>query len=223
MKILIVEDDLVLAEEILLLCQRWGFEGEYLEDFTDVDKQCENSHCDLVLMDINLPFYDGFYWCQKIRSISKVPILFLSSRDQNSDKVMAMVSGGDDYVGKPFDAELLLVKIRSLLRRSYEYVQSDREYLESELIYDRGQGILLYQNEPIEMTKSENRIMSILADYKGQVVDRETLMQGLWNTDEYVTDASLTVLISRLRSKICAATEGISCIHTRKGKGYYLE
>ena len=95
--------------------------------------------------------------------------------------------------------------------------------LESELIYDRGQGILLYQNEPIEMTKSENRIMSILADYKGQVVDRETLMQGLWNTDEYVTDASLTVLISRLRSKICAATEGISCIHTRKGKGYYLE
>ena len=80
-KILIVEDDFVLAEEILLLCQRWGFEGEYLEDFTDVDKQCESSHCDLVLMDINLPFYDGFYWCQKIRSVSKVPVLFLSSRD----------------------------------------------------------------------------------------------------------------------------------------------
>ena len=174
-------------------------------------------------MDINLPFYDGFYWCQKIRSISKVPILFLSSRDQNADKVMAMVSGGDDYVEKPFDAELLLVKIRSLLRRSYEYVQSDREYLESGLVYDRGQGILFYENQPIEITKSESRIMSILADYKGQVVDRETLMQGLWNTDEYVTDASLTVLISRLRSKICAATEGISCIHTRKGKGYYLE
>lgn len=223
MKILIVEDDFVLAEEILLLCQRWGFEGEYLEDFTDVDKQCESSHCDLILMDINLPFYDGFYWCQKIRSVSKVPVLFLSSRDQNADKVMAMVSGGDDYVEKPFDAELLLVKIRSLLRRSYEYTQSDREYLESGLVYDRGQGILLYKNQPIEMTKSENRIMSILADYKGQVVDRETLMQGLWNTDEYVTDASLTVLISRLRSKICTATGGISCIHTRKGKGYYLE
>ena len=147
----------------------------------------------------------------------------VASRDQNADKVMAMVSGGDDYVEKPFDAELLLVKIRSLLRRSYEYIQSDREYLESGLVYDRGQGILFYENQPIEMTKSENRIMSILADYKGQVVDRETLMQGLWNTDEYVTDASLTVLISRLRSKICAATEGISCIHTRKGKGYYLE
>ena len=215
MKILIVEDDFVLAEEILRLCKRWGFEGEYLEDFSDVDKQCESSHCDLVLMDINLPFYDGFYWCQKIRSVSKVPILFLSSRDQNADKVMAMVSGGDDYVEKPFDAELLLVKIRSLLRRSYEYTQSDREYLESGLVYDRGQGILLYKNQPIEMTKSENRIMGILADYKGQVVDRETLMQGLWNTDEYVTDASLTVLVS----KFVLRQEEVPVFIPEKGKG----
>lgn len=223
MKILIIEDDLVLAEEIVRLCKRWGFDGEYLEDFSDVDKQCERSCCDLVLMDINLPFYDGFYWCQKIRRVSKVPILFLSSREQNADKVMAMVSGGDDYVEKPFDPEILLVKIRSLLRRTYEYTQSDREYLESGLIYDRGQGTLLYENQVIEMTKSENRIMGILADYKGQVVDRETLMQCLWNTDEYVTDASLTVLVSRLRSKICTSTGGISCIQTKKGKGYCLK
>ena len=223
MKILIVEDDLVLAEEILLLCQRWGFEGEYLEDFTDVDKQCESSHCDLILMDINLPFYDGFYWCQKIRSVSKVPVLFLSSRDQNADKVMAMVSGGDDYVEKPFDTELLLVKIRSLLRRAYEYTQADREYIRENLVYDRNQGVLLYEGKMIEMTKSENRILSLLAENKGNVVEREELMRYLWSTDEYVTDASLTVLVSRLRAKIADHTGGISCIRTRKGKGYYLE
>lgn len=223
MKILIVEDDFILAGEICRLCEKWGFEAVYLEEFQEVDKQCEKSGCDLVLMDINLPYYDGFYWCSKIRSFSRVPILFLSSRDQNADKVMAMVSGGDDYVEKPFDTELLLVKIRALLRRAYEYTQADREYLGEHLVYDRNQGVLLYKGRTIEMTKSENRILGILAENKGRVVEREELMQHLWSTDEYVTDASLTVLVSRLRAKIAECADGVSCIHTRKGKGYYLE
>ena len=223
MKILIVEDDFTLAGEICRLCEKWGFEAVYLEEFQEVDKQCEKSGCDLVLMDINLPYYDGFYWCSKIRSFSRVPILFLSSRDQKADKVMAMVSGGDDYVEKPFDTELLLVKIRALLRRAYEYTQADREYLGEHLVYDRNQGVLLYKGRTIEMTKSENRILGILAENKGRVVEREELMQHLWSTDEYVTDASLTVLVSRLRAKIAECADGVSCIHTRKGKGYYLE
>lgn len=174
-------------------------------------------------MDINLPYYDGFYWAREIRKLSKVPILFLSSRDQNSDKVMAMVSGGDDYVEKPFDGELLLVKIRALLRRAYEYTASDREYLAPGLLYDRGQGKLVYKGESTELTRSENKILSLLSDHKGKVVERERLMEYLWSTDEYVTDASLTVLVSRLRAKILDFAEGISCIHTKKGKGYYLE
>ena len=132
MKILLVEDDLTLAEEIVRLCRKWGFEAEYLEEFEAVDREWKKRQGDLILMDINLPFYDGFYWAREIRKISRVPILFLSSRDQNSDKVMAMVSGGDDYVEKPFDGELLLVKIRALLRRAYEYTVSDREYLAEE-------------------------------------------------------------------------------------------
>ena len=223
MKILIVEDDITLAKELVRLCEKWGFDALYLECFQEVDKQFEQSGCDLVLMDINLPSYDGFYWCGKIRRFSRAPILFLSSRDQNADKVMAMVSGGDDYVEKPFDTELLLVKIRSLLRRAYEYTQADREYIRDNLVYDRNQGVLLYEGKMIEMTKSENRILSLLAENKGNVVEREELMRYLWSTDEYVTDASLTVLVSRLRAKIADHTGGISCIRTRKGKGYYLE
>ncbi len=223
MKLLIVEDDLVLAQEICHLCGKWGFEAEYLEEFEAVDREWERRQADLVLMDINLPSCDGFHWCRKIRELSNIPVLFLSSRDQNSDKVMAMVSGGDDYVEKPFDPELLLVKIRALLRRAYEYTQNEREYIGNDLIYDRSQGILFYQGTPIEMTKSENKIMGLLADRKGQVVDRESLMQHLWSTDEFVTDASLTVLVSRLRAKISAAAEGMEVIRTKKGKGYYVE
>ena len=223
MKILVVEDDLILAGEICRLCQRWGFQAEYLEDFTQVDVECVKQGADLLLLDINLPKYDGFYWCRRIRQVSRIPILFLSSREQNGDKVMAMVSGGDDYVEKPFDSELLLVKIRSLLRRTYEYTLQEREYLAEGLLYDRNQGILLYRGEAVELTKSENKILSLLADNRGRVVERETLMQHLWSTDEYVTDASLTVLVSRLRTKLSDQTGGLPCIGTKKGKGYYLE
>lgn len=223
MKILVVEDDMVLAEEICRLLKKWGFQGEYLEDFSAVDKEWDKRRTQLILMDINLPYYDGFYWCSRIRELSSVPILFLSSRDQNGDKVMAMMSGGDDYVEKPFDPELLLVKIRSLLRRTYEYTQNECEYVGENLIYDRNQGVLFYQGHRIEMTKSVNRILGLLADHKGKVVGREELMRQLWSTDEYVTDASLTVLVSRLRTKIFEETNGIECIRTRKGKGYYLE
>lgn len=224
MKLMIVEDDLLLAREIGRLCEKWGFEALCLKRFDAVDLACRQCRPDLVLMDINLPSYDGFYWCSKIRETSHVPVLFLSSRDQNADKVMGMVSGGDDYVEKPFDPELLLVKIRALLRRSYEYVQSDREAVAENLIYDRGQGQLVYRGEIlIEMTKSENKVFSLLADHRGKVVTRDTLMQQLWNTDDYVTDASLTVLVSRLRAKIHEGTGGnVDCIRTKKGQGYYL-
>lgn len=222
MKLLIVEDDLTLAGEICRLCERWGFAAEYLEEFDAVDREYGRRKPDLILMDINLPYYDGFHWCAEIRKLSKVPVLFLSSRDQNADKVMAMVSGGDDYVEKPFDFELLLVKIRQLLRRTYEYAANDREYVSGELVYDKNQGALLWRDEVIEMTKSENKVLTLLADHKGEVVERESLMRQLWSTDEYVTDASLTMLVSRLRSKIISRT-GITCIHTKKGKGYWLE
>ena len=221
MKLLIVEDDLVLAKELVLLLKRWNFTVEYLEDFRDITEGYRRCQPDLILMDINLPCYDGFYWCGKIRELSTVPVIFLSSRDQNSDKIMAMASGGDDYIEKPFDPELLLVKIRSMLRRTYEYRQSDREYLKDGMYYENGNFVC--GDRVAELTKSERKIVSTLLERRGTVVSREKLMLLLWNTDEFVTDASLTVLISRLRGKLKEISGGEEVIHTKKGMGYYIE
>ena len=221
MRILIVEDDLTLANELALLCQRWGFEALCARQFQEIREEFMACQPDFVLMDINLPYFDGFYWCEQIRKISNVPVLFLSSRDQNADKVMAMAAGGDDYVEKPFDSELLLLKIRAMLRRAYEYKANDREYLNDEMYYENG--MFVCNGKSVELTRSESKIMSMLLAKRGCIVSREKLMQQLWNTDEFVTDASLTVLISRLRAKLGEITDGNDVIVTKKGMGYYIE
>lgn len=221
MRILIVEDDLTLANELALLCQRWGFEALCARQFQEIREEFMACQPDFVLMDINLPYFDGFYWCEQIRKISNVPVLFLSSRDQNADKVMAMAAGGDDYVEKPFDSELFLLKIRAMLRRAYEYKANDREYLNDEMYYENG--MFVCNGESVELTRSESKIMSMLLAKRGCIVSREKLMQQLWNTDEFVTDASLTVLISRLRAKLGEITDGNDVIVTKKGMGYYIE
>ena len=220
MRLFVIEDDLTLAREIVGLCRRWDFEAEYTENFKEIIKEYEKYRPDLILLDINLPYYDGFYWCEKIRQVSAIPILFLSSRDQNADKMMAMASGGDDYVEKPFDPELLLVKIRSILRRTYEYRLGNRMYLGEEMYLENGNFVC--QNRLVELTKSEQKIMITLIERKGSVVSREKLMMTLWNTDEFVTDASLTVLISRLRTKLREISGKEDVIWTKKGMGYYI-
>ena len=209
MKIMIVEDDLILARELQLLCVKWNFQAKYLEDFKHVDQVYCTYQPDLILLDINLPFYDGFYWCQKIRENSTVPILFISSREQNADKILALSAGGDDYIEKPFDLELLLVKIK--------------EYLDEDTSYDIVRGRFVYQNKVLELTKSEGKIMSTLLGQRGNWVTREQLMMTLWNTDEFVTDATLSVHISRLRNKLKELTNGKDIIKTKKGVGYYID
>lgn len=221
MKLLIVEDDLALARELALLCGKWNFTAVYTEDFHNIAEEYQRYQPDLILMDINLPCYDGFYWSGEIREISMVPIIFLSSRDQNADKIMAMAAGGDDYVEKPFDSELLLVKIRAMLRRTYEYRQSDREYLKDTMYYENGNFVC--GDRQAELTKSECKIITALLERRGSVVTREKLMVLLWNTDEFVTDASLTVLVSRLRGKLREVSGGEEVILTKKGMGYYIE
>ena len=209
MKIMIVEDDLILARELQLLCVKWNFQAKYLEDFKHVDQV----YC---TYQPDLPFYDGFYWCQKIRENSTVPILFISSREQNADKILALSAGGDDYIEKPFDLELLLVKIKAILRRTYEYKHLEKEYLDEDTSYDIVRGRFVYQNKVLELTKSEGKIMSTL-------LTREQLMMTLWNTDEFVTDATLSVHISRLRNKLKELTNGKDIIKTKKGVGYYID
>ena len=223
MKIMIVEDDLILARELQLLCVKWNFQAKYLEDFKHVDQVYCTYQPDLILLDINLPFYDGFYWCQKIRENSTVPILFISSREQNADKILALSAGGDDYIEKPFDLELLLVKIKAILRRTYEYNHLDKEYLDEDTSYDIVRGRFVYQNKVLELTKSEGKIMSTLLGQRGNWVTREQLMMTLWNTDEFVTDATLSVHISRLRNKLKELTNGKDIIKTKKGVGYYID
>ena len=192
-----------------------------------VSKHVDQVYCtyqpDLILLDINLPFYDGFYWCQKIRENSTVPILFISSREQNADKILALSAGGDDYIEKPFDLELLLVKIKAILRRTYEYKHSEKEYLDEDTSYDIVRGRFVYQNKVLELTKSEGKIMSTLLGQRGNWVTREQLMMTLWNTDEFVTDATLSVHISRLRNKLKELTNGKDIIKTKKGVGYYID
>lgn len=223
MKIMIIEDDLILARELKLLCNKWNFTAKYIKNFKHVDQECYDYQPDLILLDINLPFYDGFYWCQKIRSNSTVPILFISSREQNSDKIMALASGGDDYIEKPFDLELLLMKIKAMLRRTYEYKHLDKEYLDEDISYDIANGSLTYKNQVLELTKSEAKIMTTLIQHRASPVTREQLMMVLWNTNEFITDATLSVHISRLRYKLKDFTNGKDIIKTKKGVGYYID
>lgn len=235
LKIMIIEDDASLAREISLALERWQYEAAAAERFDDILQEFAAIRPQLVLMDINLPFHDGFYWCSQIRQISKVPVIYISSRDDDRDKIMAIAQGGDDYVEKPLRMELLRAKIEAMLRRTYEYKVRERIYLAAGLCFDCAAQSLYYTKQcgcaedppapdgqtEIELTKSERRLFARLVESRPDVVTRDELMMELWNTDEYVTDAALTTIISRLRTKLKSEC-GEDVIHTKKGQGYYV-
>lgn len=222
MKIMIIEDDRTLAAEIAAFLGRWGYDTVTAKEFQRVLEEFTACRPQLVLMDINLPYYDGFYWCSKIRQISDVPILYISSRDDDRDKIMAMAQGGDDYVEKPFHLELLKAKVQAILRRTYEYKVKEQIFLSSELRFDWEQQALYFGGEEIDLTKTERRVMAKLVENRPDVVTREELMMDLWDTDEYVSDGTLTTVISRLRSKLKSVC-GTEVIGTKKGQGYYVQ
>ncbi|MDE7312990.1 MAG: response regulator transcription factor [Eubacterium sp.] len=221
MKILIAEDDSILAEEIRQFLVRWGYEAAVAVQFENLASECLALQPHLLLLDINLPFYDGFYWCSKIREQSQVPVIFISSRSDDMDKIMAVAQGGDDYVEKPFRLELLKAKIQAMLRRTYQYQTRVQAYLREELYFDYGRCTLVYQNKPLDLTKSEQRILSKLAEKMPEVVTRQELMMELWSTDEFVSDGTLTTMVSRLRSKLKSFC-GEELVMTKKGQGYLL-
>ena len=222
MKIMIIEDDRTLAAEIAAFLGRWGYDTVTAKEFQRVLEEFTACRPQLVLMDINLPYYDGFYWCSKIRQISDVPILYISSRGDDRDKIMAMAQGGDDYVEKPFHLELLKAKVQAILRRTYEYKVKEQIFLSSELRFDWEQQALYFGGEEIDLTKTERRVMAKLVENRPDVVTREELMMDLWDTDEYVSDGTLTTAISRLRSKLKSVC-GTEVIGTKKGQGYYVQ
>ena len=221
-KVMIVEDDRSLCKEIAEGLSRWGFITKIADTFDDLLAEFTQNIPHLVLMDINLPCFDGFYWCRKIREVSKVPIIFLSSRDSNMDIVMAINMGGDDYITKPFSMDVLLAKINGLVRSTYSYGDESPEVIEYKgAILNVLNNTLIYKDGKISLTKNEFKILYMLMKNQGSIISRQRIMRSLWEDESFIDDNTLTVNVNRLRNKL----ESIGLkdfITTKKGQGYAL-
>ena len=216
-----VEDDEIIARSIREHLQAWNYDVCCVEDFSNVVAEFVRFDPQLVLMDITLPFFNGYHWCSEIRKISKVPVIFLSSAADNMNIVMAVNMGADDFIPKPFDLEVLTVKIQAMLRRSYDFAGTGSMLEHKGAILNLNETTLTYQEQKIELTKNEFRILEILMENKEKVVSRETLMTKLWESDNYVDENTLSVNVNRLRIKLEAL--GLEeFILTKKGIGYRL-
>lgn len=221
-RILIVEDDRGIAAAIKAQAEMWNLEAVCAEDFRDVLGEFARVQPHLVLLDITLPFFNGYHWCGEIRRLSRVPIIFISSAADNMNIVMAMSMGADDFIAKPFDGSVLMAKIQALLRRSYDFAAATPLLEHRGAFLDTGDNSLTYGGERIALTKNEYRILLCLMENKGRVVSREKLMERLWETDSFVDENTLTVNVGRLRKKLDAA--GLAgFIATKFGVGYIVE
>ena len=221
-KIFVVDDSKIISEKLKEELEKWGFEIILVDNFEKVIDIFKKENPDLVVMDIGLPYYDGYFWTRKIRDLSNVPIIFLSSKEDTMNKIMAMEMGADDFVSKPFDLDLLVAKIKALLRRTYDYKDNlDRLELGG-LVLDLKSMTVSFCEKSIDLSKNEFKILETLMVNKGNVVSRDKLMTSLWSTDIYIDDNTLTVNISRLRKSLAGL--GVdNFIKTKQGLGYYVE
>ena len=220
-KLMLVEDDTTIRSGIVALLEKWGYQVIAIEKFDEVLTTYIAEKPHLVILDITLPFYNGYYWCQEIRKLDKVPILFLSSHNEPMDIVMSINMGADDYITKPFDPSILVAKIQSLLRRSYEFATEQTWIEHNGLVLDLKSTIATYHGTSIDLTKNEYQILRVLMENHDGFVSRERLMQELWNSDLFIDDNTLTVNVARLRKKM--EEVGIKeLIRTKKGIGYGL-
>jgi len=221
-KILIIEDDTGIADAIANSISAWDMDSCIASDFHNIMPEFIKSKPHLVLLDIGLPFMDGYHWCREIRKLSSVPIVFISSATENMNIVMAMNMGADDFIVKPFDQSVLVAKIQAILRRSYDFVQASTVIEHKGAFLNLDDNTLHYKDRKLDLSKNEYKILLVLMRNKGKVVSREKLMQNLWETDLYVDENTLTVNIGRLRKKL----EGIGLndfITTKFGVGYIIE
>ncbi|MCH5191569.1 MAG: response regulator transcription factor [Oscillospiraceae bacterium] len=221
-KLLIVEDDIGIATAIKNQAKAWDFDAHIVENFRNVLTEYAEYQPHIVLLDISLPFFDGYYWCGEIRKISKVPIIFISSASDNMNIVMAMNMGADDFIAKPFDGSVLIAKIQALLRRAYDFAAGVPVLEHRGAFLNTGDGTLIYNGENIPLSKNEYRILLCLMENKGKTVSREKLMERLWKTESFIDENTLTVNVNRLRKKLDAA-ELESFITTKFGIGYIVE
>lgn len=221
-RIFIVEDDEGIARGVSQLITSWGMEAVPVRDFQNVAGEFAACNPHLVLMDIGLPFMNGYHWCSEIRRVSKVPIIFLSSASDNMNIIMAMNMGADDFIPKPFDGSVLIAKIQALLRRAYSFGESSPVLEHRGAMLNTGDNSLVYEGKQIGLSKNEYRILLELMKSKGKVVSRERLMEALWQTDSFVDENALTVNVGRLRRKLEAA--GLQdFIETKFGVGYLID
>ena len=221
-RIFLVEDDHSIASGLQHQLEQWDFEVQVVQNFRGVLTECTAFAPHLILMDIMLPCYDGYHWCREIRRVSEVPIIFLSSASDNLNLIMAVNMGGDDFIAKPFDWNVLLAKIQALMRRTYDFGGQAALLEHRGAVLNPSDAVLTYQGMRMELTKNEYRILQALLEQKGKVVSRETLMERLWATDSFVDENTLTVNVNRLRKKLDKA--GLhDFIRTKVGMGYLIE
>lgn len=221
-KILIVEDDETIAGGLKTHLEKWNYQTECMTDFKDVMGKFLEFEPQLVLLDIVLPFFNGFHWCQEIRKISKVPIIFLSSVNDNMNIVMAMNMGGDEFIEKPFDLNVVTAKVQAVLRRTYEF-RGTADIMEwNGATLNLADATVLYQDQKQELTKNEFKILQMLLENTGKIVSRESIMTRLWDSNEFIDDNTLTVNVARLRKKMEQIGLGGKII-TKKGIGYMVE
>ena len=221
-RIYLVEDDAIIARSIKKHLENWEYEVQCTKDFSAVTKEFAEFAPQLVLMDIGLPFYNGYYWCSEIRKISKVPIIFLSSAADNMNIVMAVNMGADDFIAKPFDLSVLTVKVQAMLRRTYDFAEGGEMLTYHGVMLQVAEATLTYQDKKVELTRNELRILKTLMENKEKVVSRDTLMTKLWESDCFVDENTLSVNVNRLRKKLADA--GLEdFILTKKGIGYRLK
>ena len=222
MKIFIVEDDPVIASAVAEHIASWGCETRIAQNFQNIVQEFVEFDPQLVLLDVGLPFYNGYHWCSEIRRISSVPIIFVSSASDNMNIVMAMNMGADDFIAKPFDLDVLTAKVQALLRRTYDFAAASPVLSHRGAVLQTGDQSLLVDGEKLPLSKNEYRILWTLLQDKGTIVSREKLMEALWQTDSFVDENTLSVNMARLRKKLDGA--GLTgFITTKIGAGYLVE
>jgi DNA-binding response OmpR family regulator len=220
-KILIIEDDRTIAESIRKHLEKWEYQVQCVTDFKEVISEVTSFKPELILLDITLPFYNGFYWCNEIRKFTKIPIIFISSADDKMNIVMAMDMGGDDFISKPFDLTVLTAKVNALLRRSYSFKANVNVIEHKGVMLNLSNTKISNGDKSIELTKNEFKIMQLLMENAGEMVSRDTIMIHLWDSESFIDDNTLTVNLTRIRKKLSQI--GVNdYITTKKGMGYLV-
>lgn len=221
-RLLIVEDDKGIAEAIKEQAEMWDLETHCIQNFRNVMTEFAEYNPHIVLLDISLPFFNGYHWCSEIRKVSRVPILFISSAADNMNMIMAMNMGGDDFIAKPFDQSVLMAKLQAMLRRTYDFADTVPVLEHRGALLNTGDSTLSYGEKKLSLSKNEFRILLTLMKNKGKVVSREKLMEQLWKTDDFIDENTLSVNVNRLRKRLDAA--GLeNFITTKFGVGYLIE